>query len=56
MDSFAAINPFQKFNPLAPQSPLAGAVVAQWETDFAKPGFLDSDGGDTGIRDRAATS
>jgi hypothetical protein len=39
MDPFAAINPF------APQSPLAGAVIAQWEADFEKPGFLDSSGG-----------
>ena len=45
MDPFAAINPLQKFNPFAPQSPLAGAVIAQWETDFEKPGFLDSSGG-----------
>jgi hypothetical protein len=45
MDPFAAINPLQKFNPFAPQSPLAGAVIAQWEADFEKPGFLDSSGG-----------
>jgi hypothetical protein len=45
LDPFAAINPFQRFNPLAPQSPLAAAVVVRWEADFARPDFLDSDGG-----------
>ena len=41
LDPFAAINPFQNFNPLAPPSPLAAQVVAQWETEIAKPGFID---------------
>ncbi len=41
LDPFAAINPFQRFDPLAPPSPLAAQVVAQWEADLAKPGFLD---------------
>jgi hypothetical protein len=45
MDPFAAINPLQKFNPFAPQSPLAATVVAQWEADFEKPGFLDTSAG-----------
>ncbi len=40
LDPLAAINPAQKFNPFAPQSPLAASVVTQWEKDFAKPGFL----------------
>jgi hypothetical protein len=40
LDPFAAINPMQKFNPLAPASPLAATVVARWERDFAQPGFL----------------
>ncbi len=30
LDPFAAINPFQKFDPLAPPSPLAARVVAQF--------------------------
>jgi hypothetical protein len=41
LDPFAAVNPFQKFDPLVPPSPLAAQTVAQWETEFAKPGFLN---------------
>jgi hypothetical protein len=40
IDPFAAINPLQRFNPVAPDSPLAASVVAQWEKDFSQPGFL----------------
>lgn len=45
MDPFAAINPLQRFNPFAPQSPLAAAVIAQWETEFQTPGFLETSNG-----------
>lgn len=41
LDPFAAINPFQNFNPLAPPSPLAAKVVTQWEAEIATPGFID---------------
>jgi hypothetical protein len=45
MDPLAAINPLQRFNPFAPQSPLAASVIAQWETEFQTPGFLDTSNG-----------
>jgi hypothetical protein len=43
LDPFAAINPMQKFNPLAPDSPLASTVVAGWEKQFSQPDFLQDD-------------
>ena len=43
LDPFAPINPLQKFNPFAPDSPLAATVVSQWEKDFAQPNFLQND-------------
>jgi hypothetical protein len=41
LDPFAAINPMQKFNPLAPDSPLAATVVAGWQKEFSQPDFLE---------------
>jgi hypothetical protein len=40
LDPFAAINPFQRYDPYRPNNPLAATVVAQWEQELSKPDFL----------------